>query len=160
MARNTLYIKQKILNYIFTTFYNLKNKKIIKILNKKYVKIYSKFNNYLTIILKLLEQRLDIILFRSNLTIHLDLARILIKRGYVNINFLYKNNIAFQVQNFDIVSIHNEIRNTIDEISFERFESFRKIYLNRFYKIPYLNTISKYITTILNSLKQMISKNI
>jgi ribosomal protein S4 len=160
MARNTLYIKQRILKYIFTNFYNLKNKKILKKINKKNIKIYSKFNNFITTTLQILEQRLDIILFRSNLTINLDLARILIIRGYININSLVIKNIAFQIKKNDIIFIHNEIRNTINEISFENFESFRKIYLNRFYKIPYVNTITKYITIMLNSLKQMIGKNI
>jgi ribosomal protein S4 len=114
----------------------------------------------LTTVLKIFEQRLDIILFRSNLTLNLDLARILVSRGYISINFLVKKNIAFQTEINDIISINNQLRNVINEMSVERYESFRKIYLNRFYKMPYFNIISKYIATIISTLKQMIGRNV
>lgn len=160
MARNTLYIKKKVLFFIFSNFYKIKNKNFLTRVNKKKTKIYSQFNNHLTIILKVFEQRLDILIFRANLVVNLDLARLLISRGYINVNFIIKQNIACQMQTNDFISIVYNFRNIIREFTVERYESFRKVYLNRFYKTPYMDLVSKYISTILISLKYLITKQI
>jgi hypothetical protein len=158
MARNTLFVKQKILFYIFSTFYRITNRKYLRYINRKFIKIYSKFHNHMTLILKNFEQRLDVLIFRAGIAINMDLARILIRRGYISVNFIIKKNIAFYTQIQDFISITQNMRNTIKELKIERYESFRKIYLNRFYKQPYMNTMSMYISTILTSITQMIGK--
>ncbi len=159
MGRNTIYIKKKILFFIFANFYQITNKNKIKNVNKKKIKIYSKFNNYLTIALRIFEQRLDIVLYRTKLILTLEICRLFILRGYINVNFITKQNLGTQIRINDFIAITIQFRNIFRELQLSRYESFRKIYLNHFYKIPYMNNISKYIAILLTNLKQLISKS-
>ena len=157
-ARNSLYMKKKILLRIFSNFYKVRNFLIFKKIIKKYNKISSTFHSDLTNILKVFEQRLDIIVFRSGFVLNIDLARILILRGYIQLNFFQKKNILFRTQLGDFISVSQNFRKVFFEIDAERYESFRKLYLNRFYKTPYINVISVYLTKILTTLTQMQGK--
>lgn len=125
---------------------------------KKYNNITSKFNNDLTNILKFFEQRLDIIVFRSGFVLNIELARLLVLRGYIYVNFFQKKNIFFRTQIGDFISVSQNFRKIFFEVFTERYESFRKLYLNRFYKTPYINVISSYLTKILTTLTQMQGK--
>jgi len=129
--------------------------KIFKLQSKKYNKISSKFMGFLNNILNFFESRLDVIVLRSNFTPLIFLARILVKKGYIDINFIKKLNIYYRTIKNDFISINWKIRNTIFEIRWERFEVFRNLYLFRYFKAPFFNIVSLYISNILSSVSQM-----
>ena len=157
-ARNTLFIKKKILLKIFSNFYNF-NFNFFKKLLKKFNNIYSMFNSDLTNIFNFFEKRIDVITFRSGFVLDIDLAKLLVLRGYIQINFVQKKNIHFRVRFGDFVSIISKYRTYFFEIYQEGFESFRNLYLNRFYKVPYFNILSNYINSTINNLTQMQGKH-
>jgi len=159
LARNMIYLKKKVLLKIFSNLYYTKHSKSFKMQSKKYKTIFSKFQGFLNTILNFFESRLDVIILRSSFTPLIFLARILVKKGYIDVNFQKKINIYYRTKNKDFISINWKIRNTIFEIRWERFEVFQNLYLFRNFKAPFFNIISLYVAQILSSVAQKQERN-
>jgi len=160
LGRNTLFLKHKILLKIFSSFYKIKNIKIFKYIGKKYNKIYSQFDNNLTNILDFFERRLDVTVFRSNFTVAIALARLIVFRGYICINFILKTNPHFRVQLGDFISTKKDFWKKSFLVWDEKYTSFKNIYLMKLSKMPYLQKLSGYINTILSSTTQMVGSSL
>jgi ribosomal protein S4 len=158
-ARNTLFVKKKILLKIFSNFYKFNLKNFRNIIKKYNNNTFSKFNNELTKILNFFECRLDVLTFRSGFTVSIDLANILVTRGYIQVNFIQNFNPHLRMRLGNFISLINKYRKLIFELSSENYESFRNLYLNRFYKTPYLNILSSYINALLSNVTQMQGKH-
>ena len=163
-ARNTAFIKKKILYKIILQFYTKTTYKILKQIKKTTTRKNSIFNTKLSEFFNFFEKRIDISLFRTGLIFDISLARLLIKRGYFQQNHITRRNEHIRITIHDFLSLFHCFRNTIyinlENIYENRtYETFYKIFLTRFYKKPKNNTFSLYFTTIINSLTQMIGKS-
>jgi hypothetical protein len=155
LGRNTNFLKRKILLRLFCDFYGTKNHKIFKYINHKYNKITSKFISDITLMLDFFERRLDVLVFRAGFGINIELTKMLVARGYIQVNGVQKQNLHFRVTTGDFISIIPNFRNASSELHKEQYESFRKIYLSRFYKPAYFDHLSSYLSSILTSISQM-----
>jgi hypothetical protein len=82
----------------------------------------------------------------------------LVTRGYIQVNFIQKTNPYSRIFLGDFISLINNYRKLIFELYSENYETFRNLYLNRFYKAPYFNLLSSYVNTLLLNLTQMQGK--
>ena len=109
--------KQSILiKNIFNLFYGTLNKKYIKTLIKKSMKLSNQLQNkinFKSFFINLIEKRLDIILFRSNLVLSVRNARQLIKHKHVLINDKVVSDSSFLVNKGDCIKFSPKIHQKI-----------------------------------------------
>ena len=104
--RSDLYIKQKIIY-----FYGYLKKNYIKLIAKK----IRKKNNSSYFLVKLLESRLDSVLYRSHFVSSFRDARQLISHGHVYVNGKKINNSSFVLSDGDVISLSKNIHKLIEK---------------------------------------------
>jgi ribosomal protein S4 len=113
MTRNTNFLRQKIFLKIFKFFYAIQNNKLIKKIIKKEKKIELKNTLKIQQILKIFEQRFDIIIYRSNLIPFLFIIRPSIEKGYILLNLQIKTEIKLLLKKFDFIMLRKILRKYI-----------------------------------------------
>ena len=151
-------MKRKVLLHVFSNFYGIHAHKLFNYIGRKFNKIHSRFLDKNTLMLDYFERRTDILTFRANLAINIDLARMLVQRGYININGLVITNPHARALTGDLITIPHFTRHMQLFTLFESYESFRYLFLGRLYKNIHLNIMSSYLTTLIKSLAQMSGK--
>lgn len=159
-GQNTLFSKKKVLLKIFGELYGVKNYRTFRYIGQKYSKLHSKFYANITKMLDFFEKRIDIIIYRAGFVINIDISKMLILRGYVQINGLQKQNPHFRITTGDFAAIIPSARNIIKELKQERYESLRKVYLSRLYKPAYFDNMSNYLTSIITLMIQNTEHNL
>ena len=156
LGRNTTYLKKRILLGVFKTFYGINNQETFKKEVKTNLRIYSKYHGFLSNILSYFEHRLDVIIFRAGFIFSIFLARIVILRGFLRINFYTTNNPHYRTCVGDFIFFNNlKFRASIFDIRYERYSSYKKMILGRFYKPYHFELLSGYLYSLLSSLFQM-----
>jgi hypothetical protein len=163
LARNTSFLKFKILSKILLAFYSNISRRVFINIKKKSVRKYSKYFSNIALTFSSLERRLDIILFRTNLVLEINLARLLIHRGYFQQNFITRRNYQSRTIVNDFFNLIHCFRHVIydnleKDFNNRTYETFHKIFLMRFYKKPKHNTFLAYFATLTSSISQMVGK--
>lgn len=160
LARNTNFLKFKILNKIFSNFYNITITKHFLKLLKKNIKKYSFFFTKNQNILNLFETRLDIFWYRTKFFFNISLIRTLIKFGYLELNFNPISNFNIHLKLGDFISINYNFRKNFKTYMINnnvlKYKNTFKLFLN---KTAYNQNISQYIYKILTNLIQKQNAN-
>lgn len=120
-----LKLKQKLILY-----YNISNKQLIYYINL----IKNKIGSYELLIIKLLEMKLDNILFRSGFCISINMSNFFIKYKNIFINKILINNNNFILKKKDIIYIKKNIKNYFKK-NIINFKFIFYFYKNNFLKI-------------------------
>lgn len=105
--RNKLNVRRSF-NLFFGNFKEKYIKKVFKNINKKSIK--KEFINYNYYILKILESRLDTILYRSKLVPNIKTARTLINNNQILINNKITNKSSIILKKGDLIEISSKIK--------------------------------------------------
>jgi len=156
LGRNTSFLKKKILLDVFKSFYGVKNTNNLKKNLFLNLKKYSKYSNFLTNILSFFEQRLDVVIFRVGFVFSVFLARLTIIRGFLRVNFYTVSSPHYRVTCGDFVFFNNIwFRSSVFNTKYEKYNSFKKIILGRFYKPYHFEFLSSYLYSLVSSIFQM-----
>ena len=110
------YKESMITKQIFNLFYGSLNKKYLKLITKKSIKISNQLKNkvnFKVFFLNLIEKRLDVILLRSNLVLSMRNARQLINHKHVYVNEKVVNSCSFLTQRGDCIKFSEKSREKI-----------------------------------------------
>lgn len=139
---------------VYKQFYNEQYPETFRSAITKYNRLTSKFTGRFDTLIDFFERKALHILYTSGFVINPDTAAFMAWRGFAYLNAWRINNKYLRANIGDLLNILPGFRNNLHEGLQETYNSFKKKYLVRLYKLPFFNIISKFIAWELSMLGQ------
>jgi len=144
-ARNFIFIKIRILLKSYNSFYVQRQAKSLRLIAKKYTRFTSKFSGRFDALISFFDHKALHLLYTSGFLVRQSIAKFMVWRGFTYVNTFRIYNTYLNANVGDFISILPGPRNNLYEIFCEAYESFRKKYFSRLYKVPFFNKVSQFI---------------